>query len=106
MGMFDMVYYCPNCKKVQILAAASKCPGCGSNLVLLNSSPKKWNALSEEDRQAAVDKVQESMPDAGNPAFQETEYPITTTDHFDNAEITEYLGVVTGTNIYLVGGLV
>ncbi|MGN8896193.1 YbjQ family protein [Flavonifractor sp. HCP28S3_F3] len=105
MGMFDMVYYCPNCKKVQIVAASAKCPGCGGNLVLLHSSPKKWNALSEEERQAAVDKVRESSPDVGGPTFQETEYPITTTDHFDNAEITEYLGVVTGTDIYLVGGV-
>lgn len=106
MGMFDAVYYCPNCKKVQIISASNKCPGCGGNLVLLHSSPKKWNALSEEERQAAVDKVRESSPDVGSPAFQETEYPITTTDHFDNAEITEYLGMVTGTDIYLVGGLV
>lgn len=53
-----------------------------------------------------MDKEKDGAPDVGTPAFQETEYPITTTDHFDNAEITEYLGVVTGTDIYLVGGLI
>ena len=106
MGILDMVYFCPNCDKVQIVMANAKCPGCGGNLVLLHNSPKKWNALSEEEKQAAVDKVRESAPAVEAPAFQETEYPITTTDHFYNAEITEYLGVVTGTDIYLVGGLV
>ena len=61
---------------------------------------------SEEEQQAALNKVLGGLPSTGGPTFQETEYPITTTDRFDNAEITAYLGTVSGTDIYLVGGVI
>lgn len=106
MGMFDVACVCPNCRKVSMVPATAKCPGCGSAMVPLGYTPKKWDSLSEEEQQAALNKVLGGLPSTGGPTFQETEYPITTTDRFDNAEITAYLGTVSGTDIYLVGGVI
>lgn len=107
MGLLDMVYVCPKCRKVQITSTAN-CSSCGTGMVVANASPKKWRAMSDEEQaevvSAALAKAQQNG-DGGVGGFEETEYPITTTERFENAEIEEYLGTVSGTDIYLVGGV-
>ena len=106
MGMFDIACVCPNCRKVSVIpVSTTKCPGCGSVVTPLGYTSKKWQALSEEEQQAAVDKALGGLPSMEGSPFEETEHAITTTDRFDNAEITAYLGTVSGTDIYLVGGV-
>lgn len=118
MGMFDYVYVCPNCKKINISGNAT-CPTCAVIMKMVNNSPKKWASMEETEKQKAIRNVLAWVDDEEAVKAEkekeenekiieeiETDSLITTTNRFENAEIERYLGVVSGTAIYLVGGIV
>ena len=105
MGLLDVVMFCPSCKRDAFAPANnSTCPNCGKPMWVVHGSPRKWNAMSETEKDVHRAKVPAGSETSAG--YETTEYPITTTDSFENAEIEEYLGTVSGTDIYLVGGLV
>ena len=111
MGLLDVVNVCTSCKKVLVQMAGGKCPDCGGDTISLSHTPKSWNTLTDEQKtdeqkQAVIEKAFQKVQKAQDPtASPEDEYPITTTDSFENKEIEKYLGTVSGTDIYLVGGV-
>ena len=106
MGLLDVVNVCTSCKKSSVQMAGGKCPDCGGDTISLLHTPKSWNTLTDEQKQAVIEKAFQKVQKAQDPsASPEDEYPITTTDSFENKEIEKYLGTVSGTDIYLVGGV-
>ena len=106
MGLLDVVNVCTSCKKVLVQMAGEKCPDCGGDTISLLHTPKSWNTLTDEQKQAVIEKAFQKVQKAQDPsASPEDEYPITTTDSFENKEIEKYLDTVSGTDIYLVGGV-
>ena len=106
MGLLDVVNVCTSCKKVLVQMAGGKCPDCGGDTISLSHTPKSWNTLTDEQKQAVIEKAFQKVQTAqDSSASPEDEYPITTTDSFENKEIEKYLGTVSGTDIYLVGGV-
>ena len=86
--------------------AGGKCPDCGGDTISLLHTPKSWNVLADEQRRAVIEKAFQKVQKTQDPtASPEDEYPITTTDSFENKEIEKYLGTVSGTDIHLVGGV-
>lgn len=118
MGLFDMMYVCRHCKKAVKMGLTGGCPECGAKPIGYGETGtptagqckmvSDWKKMSLADQNKWVNEVLEL--DSANPAQSEDvwEYNgcITTTETFSNGEIEEYLGVVSGTDIYLIGGLV
>ena len=106
MGLLDVVNVCTSCKKSSVQMAGGKCPDCGGDTISLLHTPKSWNTLTDEQKQAVIEKAFQKVQKAQDPsASPEDEYPITTTDSFENKEIEKYFGTVSGTDIHLVGGV-
>ena len=102
MGLFDLIHVCPSCRKGVIPVNKGLCPECGTEVVDFDTdagffNPKEWNKKSAEEQKAHIDKALSKF---------ETSKFITTTSSFEHYEIEEYLGPVSGTDIYLVGGVV
>ena len=106
MGLLDVVNVCTSCKKVLVQMAGGKCPDCGGDTISLLHTPKSWNALTDEQKRAVIEKAFQKVQKTQDPtASPEDECPITTTDSFENEEIEKYLDTVSGTDIHLVGGV-
>lgn len=68
----------------------------GSNAI--EEENAEWDRkIAEEEREEEAQRLAEAV---------EIDACCTTTEGFANAEIDKYLGTVTGTDIYLVGGLI
>lgn len=115
MGLFDMIYVCRNCKKGVKTGLNGNCPDCGASVIGYGSGTgmcklvSDWKKMSEEDKSRWVNELLESdanVPKDNNNNVWEYDRYITTTEKFENGEIEEYLGVVSGTDIYLIGGLI
>lgn len=106
MGLLDVVNVCTSCKKSSVQMAGGKCPDCGGDTISLLHTPKSWNALTDEQKRAVIEKAFQKVQKTQDPtASPEDECPITTTDSFENEEIEKYLDTVSGTDIHLVGGV-
>ena len=106
MGLLDVVNVCTSCKKSSVQMAGGKCPDCGGDTISLLHTPKSWNALTDEQKRAVIEKAFQKVQKTQDPtASPEDECPITTTDSFENGEIEKYLDTVSGTDIHLVGGV-
>lgn len=106
MGLLDVVNVCTSRKKSSVQMAGGKCPDCGGDTISLLHTPKSWNALADEQKRAVIEKAFQKVQKTQDPtASPEDECPITTTDSFENEEIEKYLDTVSGTDIYLVGGV-
>lgn len=93
-------------QKSSVQMAGGKCPDCGGDTISLLHTPKSWNALADEQKRAVIEKAFQKVQKTQDPtASPEDECPITTTDSFENEEIEKYLDTVSGTDIYLVGGV-
>lgn len=117
MGLFSssnqerIIMVCPKCNEAFYTnGKPQNCAKCGTSLYLLVNkklTESKWNQMTVEEHNqyiadvaASVNKTVEKMNEANK-----YEKFITTTDSFANFEIEEYLGTVSGTDIYLIGGL-
>lgn len=114
MGLLDMVYVCRHCKKGVKVGIHLTCPECGAQVISgagKGVTPSQWKTMSEEDRAAFVKKILIEEIENPTPApaagavNNDFEKCITTTDGFAGEEVESYLGTVSGTDIYLVGGL-
>lgn len=117
MGLFDMMYVCRHCKKAVKTGVSGNCPECGAKVIghgEADASSKNkcqlvsvWKTMSAADQDKWVNEILEA--DAANPTEEEDawEYDgyITTTQTFANGVIEEHLGVVSGTDVYIIGGL-
>ena len=57
MGLLDVVNVCTSCKKVLVQMAGGKCPDCGGDTISLSHTPKSWNNLTDEQKQAVIEKA-------------------------------------------------
>jgi len=110
MGFFDILYVCPQCKE-GIKTSETTCPYCGSELLRSSNypmMPRDWDELDEDEKIEHIKNViadclgEEVELDSYDEDFEKY---ITTTQSFSNCHITEYCGTVSGTDIYLVGGV-
>lgn len=103
MPLLNFIYVCPNCK--QMSKNLGGCPNCGTQVISTNYTIKAWEKLTPEKQQELIEKVIGTVSKEGLETLQMESF-VTTTNHFDTAEIEKYLGTVSGTDIYLVGGIV
>ena len=92
-------------QKSSVQMAGGKCPDCGGDTISLLHTPKSWNALTDEQKRAVIEKAFQKVQKTQDPtASPEDECPITTTDSFENEEIEKYLGtqnMIESANVFL-----
>lgn len=116
MGLFSsntepIMMVCPICKEVYYTdGKPQKCSKCGKSLYLLVNRKirgSQWKQMTVEQQQQYITDVINAVNGMNQTVNAEPEFEkfITTTDKFENYEIEEYYGTVSGTDIYLIGGL-
>ena len=121
MGLFSnspkdlYVMVCPECKEAFFTNGKPQtCGKCGSSLYLLTNRKlvqSQWKEMSVDAQQQYIHDVINAVKRAAEKPVEkpveEIDYEkfITTTHTFENHAIEEYLGTVSGTDIYLIGGL-
>ena len=121
MGLFSnspkdlFVMVCPECKEAFFTnGKPQSCGKCSSPLYLLTNKKliqSQWKEMRIEDQKQyiadVICAVHQTDAQPTEKSMEEINYEkfITTTNTFENQEIEEYLGTVSGTDIYLIGGL-
>lgn len=99
MALVPCVYVCPKCRKAYPLKnAMQKCPECNSAVLPQGRNAAIYNKYTDEEKQKFIDDMLGSQSSSN--------VNVTTCEKFEGKEIEAYYGVVYGTGIYLVGGLV
>lgn len=97
--------YCDSCKTMVQTSFTGKCKTCGKQLSIANGKnidSAKWSNMSQEEQDAFL---LEAAQAADQQASDDAMPMITSTPGFEGKTIEQYLGTVSGTEIYLVGGL-
>ena len=99
--------YCEKCKEMVPLSFMGRCKKCGElakrGTIIADTN---WNQKTPEEQALFIENPSAATQPASNASEMDSNYEmwITTCQKFEGIEIEAYLGTVSGTDIYLVGG--
>lgn len=100
------IFYCPNCKKTFSSDLKETLCQCGGKLYDTKFQVEKWRLLRNEEKQFYKNEWEQEIQQEIQQEISRTDSIImSTTNQLEGFRIKKYLGIVGGTDIYLVGGL-
>ncbi len=117
MGLFSnsnqerIIMVCPKCNEAFYTNGKTQaCGKCGTPLYLLVNrkiTESQWKQMTTDEQNQYIVEVTNAVNISNEKAEEAIKYEkfITTTNKFENYEIEDYLGTVSGTDIYLIGGV-